>query len=76
MASIQKLDREMNKKAKAQQKRQRKIERHQRHSRNPGATESISPLQTQEGAMTGDLRARWHRAAGDNSRKESTANDL
>jgi len=51
MRSIQKLDRELNKKAKAQQKRQRKFERRRAAKAfpKPGATNDL-PLQRREGA--------------------------
>lgn len=63
MTSIKKQDKEFTRKARQQQKRQRKIERRKAASksfpRNPGATGISSPVvKTNEGAMTGDLRAR------------------
>jgi hypothetical protein len=51
MATIQKKEREMAQKARAQAKRARKVERRQataKVSQNPGAAESISPLQNQK----------------------------
>jgi hypothetical protein len=78
MRSIQKLDRELNKKAKAQQKRQRKIERRKAAKAlpNPGANGPISPFAESKKARCWRLEPVSLDAAGDNSPKESTANDL
>lgn len=57
MASTQKLDKEMARKAKQQQKRQRKLERRRATKLlpTPGAIGPVSPFaDTQSGAMTGD----------------------
>jgi hypothetical protein len=53
--SFKKLNREATKKMKAQRKQQKRSERKQatadKDITEPGTTESISPLQTQEGAL-------------------------